>query len=121
VLCVAEWDLTPRSIEQVPHLLAILLQGQAALFTPDSTANVRTVLSREQLVALAARAGWTVEAPVVLDAGAMHDGRWEIEMARHSAIGAEIAGFDEFAAGQRDVIGDLGSTRSLDVYAFTAH
>jgi SAM-dependent methyltransferase len=33
-LCFAEWDLVPTRMEQVPHLLSVLIHGQTRAFTP---------------------------------------------------------------------------------------
>ena len=112
-LCFAEWDLLPSSVEQVPHLLAVLIQGQSL----DPGSNVRTPLSRQHTLQLIAEAGWTVRATTVLDTATMHDARWEIDLAlARPAVSTVLAS-------QLDVLRELSSTvsvRPLSSYALTA-
>ena len=46
-LCYSEWDLEPRSLDQVAHMLAVLIQGQIEAYSSDSFANVHTCLEIE--------------------------------------------------------------------------
>lgn len=86
VLHVAEWDLEPASLEQVPHLLAVLLQGLIEGYYPDSEANVRTPFSRQQLDDLLTEAGWKLTHEFRPDTDALQDGAWEVDLALHDAL-----------------------------------
>jgi SAM-dependent methyltransferase len=112
-LCFAEWDLVPTALEQVPHLLAVLIQGQSV----DPGSNVRTPLSREQTLQVVAEAGWTVTDEIALDTSTMHDARWEIEMALGRPAESDLL------ASQLDVLRQLNNAvavRPLSIYAVTA-
>jgi SAM-dependent methyltransferase len=77
-LCFAEWDLQPRSLDQVPHLLAVLIQGQVEAFKTTSRANVRTPLSVDRLRQIIGEAGWSIKAESSVETVALQDADWEI-------------------------------------------
>jgi len=57
----AEWDARPQHLQQLPHLLAVLLQVHAHSVAPQiSTANVRSLILPDQARLLAENAGWAV-------------------------------------------------------------
>src|SRR5262249_48226121 len=57
----AEWDARLRHLQQLPHLLAVLLQAHAHSVAPQtSTANVRSLLLPEHARLLAENTGWTI-------------------------------------------------------------
>ncbi|MBC8064874.1 MAG: methyltransferase domain-containing protein [Chlorobia bacterium] len=85
-LCFAEWDLQPRSLDQVPHLLAVLIQGQVEAFKSASIANVRTPLTRDKVEDFLAKAGWKVESSNTLDVEALQDADWEIKACLDSSL-----------------------------------
>jgi len=78
-LCLSEWDLEPQSIDQLGHLLAVLIQGQVEAYKLESEANVRTPYSRETLRRLLGEAGWNIDSEMLVDASQLDDARWEIE------------------------------------------
>jgi SAM-dependent methyltransferase len=78
-VCLAEWDLEPRSVAQTAHLLAVLIQGQIEAFKEQSLANVRTPYSRETLRRLLDETGWSIASEGLVDASELDDARWEIE------------------------------------------
>lgn len=80
-LCLAEWDLAPKSIDQLGHLLAVLFQGQVEAFKETSLANVRTPLSKTKLIEIANKAGWSITSDTLVDSEEMQDGDWEIQAA----------------------------------------
>ncbi|SPO31364.1 uncharacterized protein UTRI_06494 [Ustilago trichophora] len=81
-LLLAEWAMTASHPNALPHLLAALLQGQS----PVEGGNVQTPLSAEQLKQVALDAGWNVQRELTfLPAEKLHDGAWEIDMAREAA------------------------------------
>jgi SAM-dependent methyltransferase len=82
----AEWDLKPQSMEQIPHLVAVLLQGLIEGYHPNSAANVRTPFSRQQLDALLVEAGWEITHEFQVDTSALQDGAWEVDLALHDAL-----------------------------------
>jgi len=77
-LCLSEWDLQPLSIDQLGHLLAVLIQGQVESYKTESEANIRTPYSREALHAILENSGWQVATEHLVDASELADGRWEV-------------------------------------------
>jgi SAM-dependent methyltransferase len=77
-LCFAEWSLRPRSAGQLPHLLAVLLQGQLEAAGARGDGNVRTPFSREALLRLLPAAGWLMLGERLIDTAGLQDADWEI-------------------------------------------
>ncbi|MEV1046934.1 class I SAM-dependent methyltransferase [Streptomyces sp. NPDC049916] len=77
-LWFTEWDLTPRSGDQLAHLLAVLIQGQVEAADPRGRGNVRTPFSREALLRLLPETGWSADGGGPADTGELQDGDWEI-------------------------------------------
>ena len=108
-LCYSEWDLEPRSIGQVAHMLAVLIQGQVEAFRAESEANVRSPFSRTRLESLLRETGWTPTSDSTIDTGPLQDGGWEVDRCLHQTLG-EAEGLDlppkfrEFLAGQGEVL-----------------
>jgi len=78
-LCFAEWDLEPRTLDQIAHLLAVLIQGQVAAYHIDTASNVLTPFSRIRLLQLLQETAWNVSTEFVVDATQLQDGEWEID------------------------------------------
>ncbi|MEU9002628.1 class I SAM-dependent methyltransferase [Streptomyces sp. NPDC048551] len=78
-LCCAEWDLAPRSVEQLPHLLAVLIQGQIEAGGSRGEGNVRTPFSRESLLRILPAAGWNPVPGQAVDTTVLQDGDWEVD------------------------------------------
>jgi SAM-dependent methyltransferase len=83
-LLIAEWDLVPDSLDQLPHLLAVLIQGQIEAHKGESQANVRTPLSRRQLLALLVETGWEATSEAKLNVHDLQDADWEIDVCLRS-------------------------------------
>jgi SAM-dependent methyltransferase len=95
-LCFAEWDIEPRLLSQVPHLLAVLVQGQVEAFKDGSQANVRTPLHRHQVMDLLTEAGWTPVRRNAVDTRGLQDADWEIGACLRSSVhDAQIAGLPD--------------------------
>jgi SAM-dependent methyltransferase len=86
LLHFAEWDLEPQTFTQIPHLIAVLLQGLIEGYHPNSAANVRTPFSRPQFHALLAGTGWEATHQFQADTSALQDGAWEVDLALHDAL-----------------------------------
>ncbi len=128
LLHFAEWDLEAQTFAQLPHLLAVLLQGLIEGYHPGSTANVRTPFSRQQLHGVLAETGWEVTHEFRADTSALQDGAWETALALEEALPtiAELpvpAGVRDQLRSQGDLLRALAShleQRSLPAYALTA-
>jgi SAM-dependent methyltransferase len=77
-LCLAEWDLAPRSADQLAHALAVQIQGRRAAFDPSTEANIRTPYLKETALTLFEPAGWRVKHVGQVDTSFLQDGEWEI-------------------------------------------
>lgn len=78
-LCFAEWDLAPCSADQLPHLLAVLIQGQIMASGSRGEGNVRTPFSHAGLLRVLAATGWDPAPGQSVDTTALQDGDWEVD------------------------------------------
>jgi SAM-dependent methyltransferase len=118
-LCLAEWRLAPTAIDQLGHLLSVLIQGQVELLKSDSESNIRSPFSLEQLQDALPSAGWHVRSTEVLESSGMDDGQWEISHClSHSLADAESAGATPKTL--RSIASQLDLLRSVTVDR-TAH
>lgn len=78
-LCFAEWDVRIQTIEQYPHLLAVLIQAQYEVFKEKSEANVRTLFTPAELQQLITDAGWPITAERSIYSPDLQDGEWEVQ------------------------------------------
>ncbi|MFI6348646.1 methyltransferase domain-containing protein [Streptomyces sp. NPDC050560] len=127
-LCFAEWDLTATAPAQLPHLLAVLIQGQVEAAGVRGTGNVRSPFSREALLRLLPATGWTPDGVRGADTAGLQDADWE--------VGACLALLDaphwrprvppavvDLVESQADVLRALARSRgnaALPAYALTA-
>ena len=87
-LCYAEWDARPQYLQQLTHLLAVLLQIHAHSVAPQtSTANVRSLILPEHARLLAENAGWTITEEKIIDTSTPlgYGKAWEIHKALEMA------------------------------------
>ncbi|HEY0601398.1 MAG TPA: hypothetical protein VGD58_00740, partial [Herpetosiphonaceae bacterium] len=127
-LCFAEWDLQPQSLEQLGHLLAILIQGQIEAFKTDSEANIRSPFSRTRFKALLEETGWSVAGESVMETASLQDADWEIGWCLRSSLGeaetmAVPAKFRELLSSEVDVLrlaAQSAGNRPLPAYAIRA-
>lgn len=74
-LCFAEWDTRVTTNEQIPHLLAVLIQAQYECFKKDSNSNVRTLFTPKDIQNLVEFAGWQIVSEKVIDSSFLQDER----------------------------------------------
>ncbi len=126
-LMFAEWDLRPQKVEQVPHLLAVMIQGQIESFRQGSEANVRNAFSREHGLDMIEQAGWTILQVFSPDTSDQQDGAWEVAdclrfAGRHLDETDMPGKAKTFVASQVDLLKSYSSqhVRSLPSYALVA-
>jgi len=120
-LCFAEWDLRPGDASQLPHLLAVLVQGHLVASGLTDGRNVRTPLSREALLRLAAATGWDVDEVRAVDTTGLPDADWEIRACLDLAERTEPA--HDLLVSQLDVLRSIAAAsgnRSLPAYQLVA-
>lgn len=127
-LCYSEWDLEPHTLDQVAHLLAVLIQGQVEAYKVASESNIRTPFSRARLKQLLSETGWSVSSEAVLDSTPLKDADWEIDHCLRSALTEAEAlhcpvKLQEWLSSQMDILRQVvgkGKNRSLGSYAIVA-
>ena len=77
-LCFAEWDSVPHSMEQLPHYLAIQIQGRIEAFQRTDIGNVRCPFSVKQIKEAIEASGWTITSSSAPDTSDLQDADWEI-------------------------------------------
>lgn len=99
-LLLAEWSLVASHPSAQPHVLAALAQAALECRKPESTSNVRTVLSPKRLTELAVAAGWQLESETYVQAGdGLLDGQWEVGACLASSFEKQV---EEFVGDDRE-------------------
>jgi hypothetical protein len=114
-LCYSEWDMEPRTLDQVAHLLSVLIQGQIEANNIAGTRNVRTPFARTTLRRLLRETGWTAASEATIDTTSLKDADWEIEdCLRSCADEAEAlklpSKLREFLGSQLDTLRSVAAT-----------
>jgi SAM-dependent methyltransferase len=78
-LCYAEWDARIKTIEQLPHFLAILLQAQYECYKVNSLSNVRTLFTPNDVKVIAENTGWNIISEESIVSTELQDGNWEVK------------------------------------------
>jgi SAM-dependent methyltransferase len=121
-LCLAEWDLLPRDISQLGHLLAVLIQGQ---IKSDWQGNVRTPYSRQALDKMLFQTGWVVGKDSLVDTSGLADARWEIDncLSLEGRAAIHFGASDKevtFIESQLDLLRRLENPLCLNAYSVTS-
>ena len=120
--------MAPSKLDQVGHLMAVLIQGQVEAFKKESHANIRTPYSRETLKSILWDTSWNVASESLLDASDLDDGRWEIAACLTESIREAEAlhlspKVQELLRSQVDILRRFdkqGGNRSLPSYSIVA-
>ena len=85
-LAYAEWNLIPECFEQLPHLLAALLQlNVLALYPGARRRNVVSLILPEQARRMAGETGWRIGRQRGFDTANLQDAVWEGRVAHELA------------------------------------
>lgn len=99
-ICIAEWALTASNAFGIPHLIAALTQASLECRKPDSTSNIRTVLSPAAIHQLALSAGLTqVTERTFVPHDGLLDGSWEVATVLDDKFAMET---DEYVKDERE-------------------
>ena len=128
-LCFAEWDLTARSPAQLPHLLAVLIQGQIEAGGSHGEGNVRTPFSRQVLLEILAETGWQIDGQRTADTASLQDADWEVDaclqlLDDHRRLSALPSALADLVASQGDLLHQIARHHGnlpLPCYSVTAH
>ncbi len=127
-ICLSEWDLEPRSPDQMAHLLAVLIQGQVESFKVASSANIRTPFSRRTLKEILSGTGWQINSEHLMDATNLDDARWEVTACLNDSLreASDLRISDKFESFLESQVEILRSTaenagmRPLSAYSIVA-
>ena len=127
-LCFSEWDMTPTSMDQVAHMLAILVQGQIGCYNPRAGYNARSPISKLLFEELLVETGWKVTSDETLSADGLQNANWEILNCLVSSMKeAELLDIPhklmQLLRSQTDtlsIIAGNNTNRSLDSYSIVA-
>ncbi|MCW3099788.1 MAG: Methyltransferase type 11 [Chthonomonadaceae bacterium] len=127
-LCYSEWDIEPQSMDQVAHMLAVLIQGQVEAYKVGSISNVRTPFSRTRLKQILQETGWNVTMETDIDSRELQDAGWEIDSCLRSSLPDAFAlhlpvKHLELLSSQVDILRQMagrGNNRSLPSYSIVA-
>ncbi len=127
-LAFAEWDLQPKRLEQLGHYLAVQIQALVEASKLESEANIRTPLSRDQLLAILHQVGWKIETEHSVESPDLQDADWEIkhtlttsrDEATHVEVAPKILSVIESQLGLLQSYAKPKGNRPLSVYALTA-
>lgn len=127
-LVFAEWDTRVTESHQLPHFLAALLQAQCESFRP-SEANIRTLITPENSLMLAEKAGWNISDQTVVPSKQLQDGGWEVAMTISDApdiinsLQTVPENFKTLLTAELNTLKNYsqqGSIQSMDTFAFIA-
>lgn len=77
-ICIAEYALSASRPSMIPHVIAAVAQASLEAHIPDSTNNIRTILSPDAIKEIASALGLKVlKETVVAPSAKLYDGRWE--------------------------------------------
>jgi hypothetical protein len=65
-------------VEQIPHLMAVMIQGQVEASKETSQSNIRSPFSQTQIKRLLAMAQWNIERVGRVRTEGLQDADWEI-------------------------------------------
>lgn len=128
-LCFAEWSTDISSIEQYPHLLAVLIQAQYEAYKQGSESNIRTLFTPQDIRIIVEEAGWSNIEDTTINSPDLQDGKWEIDMVL-GGIYEELKQLKNIPKKQLDLIQsevtmlqtiiETTKIRPLSVYSLTA-
>lgn len=125
-LCIAEWSSDAETMEQLPHLKAVMVQAVCESFLESGYSNVRTLYTPRDIHRAVEESGWVTQKAGMIHSPDMQDGRWEVLAAieRYADIQRGIAGMPEklrqLLCVQIEELRQAGATVPLPVYALTA-
>ncbi len=125
-LCFSEWDLNSGGAQQEAHRKAVLVQSEVHRLGGLPEGNIRTPLTRAELLELIAAAGWQTDNVQSVSPGMASDYLWEISLAQ--SLKDEVAQLPGITDEQRnDLFAKIEQLRtwsdekqSLDCFSLTA-
>lgn len=127
-LVFAEWDTRLKESTQLPHYQAALVQAQYESFRETSEANIRTLITPNDSLQLAEKAGWKIIDEAIIPSSQLQDGSWEVAMTLDDA--PEIISslkvpekFKTLLTSQLHLLKEYqnqGAIQSMDTFSFIA-
>ena len=129
-LCYAEWDPRIKTIEQLPHLLATLIQAQYEVYKENSSSNLRTFMTPSDVKTIAKETGWTITGEQMISSPDFQDAQWEVSMTLKDGP-IQLAELNHLPAklksllqSELDLLEESAQTKTLQpmsTFAFIAH
>jgi len=127
-LFFSEWDMTPSSMDQVAHMLAISIQGQIGCYNSRAGNNARSPISKLLFEELLVETGWELVSNETLPADGLQNANWEILNCLVSSMKeAELLDMPpklmQMLRSQTDtlsIIAGNNTNRTLDTYSIVA-
>ena len=95
-VCVAEYALRASRPSMLSHVIAALAQAALEAHIPESTNNIRTVLSPDAIKVIAQPFGLEVqEESIIVPPDTMFDGKWETEAVLRNAFSEDAIKYAE--------------------------
>jgi SAM-dependent methyltransferase len=89
-LFIAEWGLKSCSREGDVHVQVALTRATCEAHIPDSTQNIRTLLSPGQIKQCIVDSGWRLQREGIVTPGPLlEDAKWELQMLLHKDVGED--------------------------------
>jgi hypothetical protein len=86
----AEWGLKSCSREGDVHVQVALTRATCEAHIPDSTQNIRTLLSPGQIKQCIVDSGWRLQREGIVTPGPLlEDAKWELQMLLHKDVGED--------------------------------
>jgi len=128
-LCYAEWDPRIKTIDQLPHLLATLIQAQYECYKKNSSSNMRTLVTPNDVKSIAKDAGWTLTDEQSISSIELQDAKWEVDMTLNG--GKEVDKLNDMPIKFKSLINSelslleesiaINELKPLSIYSFIAH
>ena len=91
-LVIAEYALQASEPTAIPHLLAALARATLEAHNPNSTANIRCLLSPEGIKSIAEEVGWRLGSETrIIPEEPLLDGSWEVGSVKRKGFLEEVA------------------------------
>jgi len=128
-LCYAEWDPRIKTIDQLSHLLATLIQAQYECYKKNSSSNMRTLVTPNDVKSIAKNAGWTITDEQSISSIELQDAKWEVDMTLNG--GKEVEKLNDMPIKFKSLINSelslleesiaTNELKPLSIYSFIAH
>ena len=102
-LCFAESDIRIVNIEQYAHLQSALIQAQFEVYKKESSSNIRTLVTQNDVTKLMSKSEWNVTGKNLVYTEDLQDGVWEVEYVLNEVL-SDIKRNDSLPLKMKDLL-----------------